>query len=322
MNTECFKTGDVVRIRSWDNMQSRYGLRDDDCIDCLCGFVSDMKHLCGKSGLVIKSVVDDIVKFSNFDCPWGISTDMLEHDYGTWTIPRGSTAVDPELYNFRQGAMLDSLKINDVGELQCEFDKDSYDKIVKGLWETEEKKEGNEMKLVEIYEERALKIINDAQRKEIDETIQKNPIITKFNKLVEDFEKKTAELYASQNLLDDIVLVEHISSSLYKYKISSVYRDKIGFDIDEKYNKIRENLRTKLEEVNAQLELYERMPAEDAVLEIQTMLVSYGILNSDGTVATYTLPGEKCDCENCKDCEKVPGGETEKRGRKKKREGQ
>ena len=292
MNTEYFKPGEVVRIRSWDDMESKYGLREDDCIDCLCGFVSDMKHLCGKSGLVIKSVVDDIVKFSNFDCAWGISTDMLERDYGTWTIPSGLTAVDPELYKFRQGAMLDSLKINNVGELQCEFDKDSYDKIVKGLWETEEKKEGNEMKLVEIYEERALKIINDAQRKEIDEITQKNPIVKKFNKLVEDFEKDVNELYASQNLLDDLVLVKHTSLSLYKYKISSAYRDKIGFDIDDKYNKIRENLRTKLEEVNAQLELYERMPAEDAVLEIQTMLVSYGILNSDGTVATYIIPEE------------------------------
>lgn len=294
MNTEYFKPGDVVRIRSWDDMKSKYGLRDDDCIDCLCGFVSDMKHLCGKSGLVIKSVVDDVVKFLNFDCDWSISTDMLERDYGTWMIPSGLTAVSPELYEFR-GAMLDSLKIKDYCELDIKQTND-LSKFVEQLStdriENKEKKEGNEMKLVEIYEERALKIINDSQRKEIDEIIQKNPIITKFNKLVEDFEKKTAELYASQNLLDDIVLVEHISSSLYKYKISSAYRDKIGFDIDDKYNKIRENLRTKLEEVNAQLELYERMPAEDAVLEIQTMLVSYGVLNNDGTVATYIIPEE------------------------------
>lgn len=322
MNTEYFKPGDVVRIRSWDDMKSKYGLRDDDCIDCLCGFLSDMKHLCGKSGLVIKSVVDDVVNFLNFDCDWRISTDMLERDYGTWTIPSGLTAVDPELYKIRQGAMLDSLKINDVGELKCEINKDSYDKFVKGLWETEEKKEGNEMKLVEIYEERALKVINEAQRKEIDETIQKNPIVKNFNKLVEDFEKEADELYASQNLLDDIVLSEQVPVSLYRYNISSSYRDKIASNIDDKYENIRENLRTKLEEVNAQLELYERMPAEDAVLEIQTMLVSYGILNSDGTVATYIIPEEKCDCENCKDCEKVPGGETKNRGRKKKREGQ
>ena len=331
MNKRTFKSGDVVRIRQWDDMEREFGLNCFDGINCKFGFLKHMKELCGLDGLIIDSVgSDNRVTFKNYQIGWSISTDMIERDIDMW---KHDDAIDA--YTFVGGGSInklcvDDLKITDCGELTCEFDKDSYDKIVKGLWEAEEyiwetekeeeEKEGNKMELVKIYEEKALKVILDAKEKEIKERIKNNPIIKKYNELVDLFEKASDELYASQKLSDSVVLTEVYSDNMFKYGVSNSYLRAVEDEVDDKYSAMKTELNNRLREVNAQLELYERMPAEDAVLEIQTMLVSYGILNQDGTVATYTLPEEKCDCENCKDCEKVPGGETKKRGRKKKSE--
>ena len=316
MNKRTFKSGDVVRIRQWDDMEREFGLNCFDGINCKFGFLQHMRELCGLDGLIIDSVgSDNRVTFKNYQTGWSISTDMIEHDDDMW---KHDDALDA--YTFVGGGLIDKLyvddlKITDYGELTCEFDKGSYDKIVKGLWETEEEKEGNEMELVKIYEENALRVILDAKEKEVKERIKNNPIIKKYNELVDLFEKASEELYASQNLLDSVVLTDVCSDNMFKYGVSNSYLRAVEDEVDNKYSAMKTELNNRLREVNAQLELLEKMDNDEKVMAMQEMLILYGVLNENGTIATYEIPNV---AEEVK--EDVSTTENKKRGRKKKSE--
>lgn len=43
-----FQVGDVVRVRSWDDMKAEFGLMDNGTIDCRFGFTRAMQKMCGK----------------------------------------------------------------------------------------------------------------------------------------------------------------------------------------------------------------------------------------------------------------------------------
>lgn len=329
MNKRTFKSGDVVRIRQWDDMEREFGLNCFDGINCKFGFLGHMRELCGLNGLIIDSISsDNRVMFKNYQTGWSISTDMIEHDDDMW---KHDDALDA--YTFVGGRSIDKLcvndlKITDYGELTCEFDKDSYDKIVKGLWEAEEyiweteehkeeKKEGNEMELVKIYEEKALKVILDAKEKEVKERIKNNPIIKKYNELVDLFEKASDELYNSQKVLDTVVLTDICSDNMFKYGVSNSYLRAVEDEVDDKYSAMKTELNNRLREVNAQLELLEKMDNDEKVMAMQEMLILYGVLNENGTIATYEIPNV---AEEVK--EDVSTTEPKKRGRKKKSKGQ
>ena len=316
MNERTFKSGDIVRIRQWDDMEREFGLNAYDYIDCKFCFSKQMRELCGLDGLVIDSIgSDDRVTFKNYRASWSISTDMIEHDDDMWKL---NNTRDAYTFASTHGGLIDKLyvddlKITDCGELTCAFDKDSYDKIVKGLWETEEEKEGNEMELVKIYEEKALKVILDAKEKEVKERIKNNPIIKKYNELVDLFEKASDELYASQNLLDSVVLTDICSDNMFKYGVSNSYLRAVEDEVDDKYSAMKTELNNKLREVNAQLELLEKMDNDEKVMAMQEMLILYGVLNENGTIATYEIPNVTEEVK-----EDVSTTEPKTRGRKKK----
>ena len=48
MTERNFKVGDKVRIRSWEDMESEFGLDEQGNIDCRYLFTREMQYLCGK----------------------------------------------------------------------------------------------------------------------------------------------------------------------------------------------------------------------------------------------------------------------------------
>lgn len=76
-----YKVGDRVKIRQWDDMEKEFGLNDFGSIKCACGFVDNMKSLCGRTA-TIKEIdgVDIELKFDDEsgDTFWSYSTDMIE----------------------------------------------------------------------------------------------------------------------------------------------------------------------------------------------------------------------------------------------------
>jgi hypothetical protein len=71
-----YKVGDLVRIKTWEQMVSEFG-GDDECIPCKCSFTDEMKYLCG--------TVQEIRHISPWDFyrlkdepMWSISDDMIE----------------------------------------------------------------------------------------------------------------------------------------------------------------------------------------------------------------------------------------------------
>ena len=286
-----FKPGDIVRIRKWDDMAREFGV-SDDTINCKHGFVSGMKGLCDERCLVIKDITDDDeVIFENVNFGWTISTDMIEHE----------SII----------AQADCEKT-----LSFEFTKDGmnvFERYVLGEWDIEEKEEGKDMKLVKIYEERALKVIEDAKKKEVKERIENHPIIRKFNDLVNLFEKATDELYHSQGLCDVFALTDKCGSNMFKYGVGASFYDLVENEVSDKYEAMKNELSHKLSEVNAQIELLEQMDPEDRVMAIQEMLIQYGVLNEDGTIATYEINTTNPYVETK---EEAPATEPKKRGRK------
>ena len=43
-----FQVGDVVRVRSWDDMKDEFGLNADGNINCRFSFTRAMRKMCGK----------------------------------------------------------------------------------------------------------------------------------------------------------------------------------------------------------------------------------------------------------------------------------
>lgn len=58
-----YKIGDMVEIRSWEDMENQYGLDEDGDINCPGIFTKDMSELCGK----LVDIVD--VFYINYNKP-------------------------------------------------------------------------------------------------------------------------------------------------------------------------------------------------------------------------------------------------------------
>ena len=75
-----FKIGDLVEIKSWDEMVNEFGLDEVGDIECSHSLTSSMIHLCGK-----KLNIEEINEFDEviFDVleteEWNISMDMIKH---------------------------------------------------------------------------------------------------------------------------------------------------------------------------------------------------------------------------------------------------
>lgn len=71
-----FKVGDKVRVREWDDMKKEFG-GDGLIIPCRCGFVGDMKELCGKVFYVKKVRTEFSYNLDGEASGWAFSDDML-----------------------------------------------------------------------------------------------------------------------------------------------------------------------------------------------------------------------------------------------------
>ena len=78
MNVADLSVGDVVVIRSWEDMKAEFGLTRSGNIPCKFTFTKDMRYLCGRE-LVVRSIYDHLIQFvDNREEDWSISADMLE----------------------------------------------------------------------------------------------------------------------------------------------------------------------------------------------------------------------------------------------------
>lgn len=79
-----FKTGDVCRIRQWDEMLQEFGTNSLGGIKVAFGFFEDMKYMCGKKFTI--RYVDDAGYYRSeegiekrYGVYYAISTGMLEY---------------------------------------------------------------------------------------------------------------------------------------------------------------------------------------------------------------------------------------------------
>jgi hypothetical protein len=63
---EIIKVGDIVEIKSWDEMVKEYGLTYTNIIRCCAGFTKEMKHLCGCKARINK-IYDKIIELDWID---------------------------------------------------------------------------------------------------------------------------------------------------------------------------------------------------------------------------------------------------------------
>lgn len=180
---------------------------------------------------------------------------------------------------------------------------------------TEEKKEGNKMKLVEMYRERASKIIDEARKIEKESVLNDNPIVKKYTKLIEEFEKAQEELYMNQ-AIDNMIIDIKNSDNMYKYGISNSIRNAMYLAIDEKYNTLQRELDDKIREVYAHLGAIDMNSNSDNKVDLMYgILEEYGIIDSRLHIIDYKLPMEEIKEEVEEPAqEEAPKGK--KRGRK------
>lgn len=79
-----FKLGDIVKVRSWKDMECEFGKNGNDDIPCHCDFVRPMEKYCGEF-LIIRdvSVLGSgcyyLMNMDNIDVGYSWSDDMLEN---------------------------------------------------------------------------------------------------------------------------------------------------------------------------------------------------------------------------------------------------
>ena len=76
-----FKLGDIVKVRSWKDMECEFGKNGNDDIPCHCDFVREMEKYCGEF-LIIEYVSSDcyyVMNIDHTDVGFLWSDDMLEN---------------------------------------------------------------------------------------------------------------------------------------------------------------------------------------------------------------------------------------------------
>lgn len=75
-----YKIGDRVKIKSWKQMEKKYGLNELGNINCACVFTKLMSDLCGGKytidGVLRRSSTQDVYSICGYDCV--ISEDMID----------------------------------------------------------------------------------------------------------------------------------------------------------------------------------------------------------------------------------------------------
>lgn len=84
MRLDDIHVGDLLRVRSWEDMLYEFGSGNGDVIGCRFGFPTEMQHLCGKV-FEVGSIADQEIMPSDMSMLlkynrtyWHLSADMLE----------------------------------------------------------------------------------------------------------------------------------------------------------------------------------------------------------------------------------------------------
>ena len=216
--------------------------------------------------------------------------------------------------------------LDDYCEIDLKSTNEFYEKIVLGLWNTEDntntKKEDDNMELLKMYEEYAKEIIENAINEEIESRLKANPTIRAFKELEEGFKKRCEDLFATQMRslnLEDIAISEHHSGYMFKYGIASSYKHKVEEDVRNKYSHYITDLYDRLSEVEAHLKLIDANSTENDYANKLCVLYSYGIIDGNNHLIKYTIPTEENINENFCCCaleNEVTEQPKKKRGRK------
>ena len=302
-----FEVGDVVEIKSWDEMKKEFGLNGCGSINCRESFVVSMQHLCGKIFKIAEVQKDCVVRLEDCDDNWVISTDMIKH------------VNKKKNDNLDIGNLYPTYMSIDIGDMKVDFEKLLEERIEK---KKKEKERGKDMELLKMYEEYAREIIENAMNEEIESRLNANPTIRAFKELEEGFKKRCEDLFATQMRslnLEDVAISEHHSGYMFKYGIASSYKQKVEEDVRNKYSHYMTDLYDRLSEVEAHLKLINANSTENDYANKLCVLYSYGIIDGNNHLVKYTIPTEENINEDFCRCaleDEVTEQPKKKRGRK------
>lgn len=170
--------------------------------------------------------------------------------------------------------------------------KDFYEKYCLGKWNTEEKKErGNEMELINIFEEKSKKNISDYYDNELEKHKNDNKLKSQFEAIVKEANEKIRKLYESQDLTKDNLyqIVENPALvTQIGYKLQYTGSDKAIREIRELEKDELSNIDELLNEVNAQIECIEEH-SDNEYEEIMNVLKDYNIVDEKGKIKPYVV---------------------------------
>lgn len=183
-----------------------------------------------------------------------------------------------------------------IGELDlykhhegCDFGCDAIDALRYGIWqlkddENNNKKEGKEMKLLNMYVEKSEKNIREYYDKLLDEEYNNREVVKEFNSLCNKFQEDLAKL-AEKTANDDVKLIElDFFESGYGIECNSTEEEQ---EIREKLGEELRNLHDKIDEVNAQLEII-TSDENSSHHDINYVLHNYGIIDENNKLTPYT----------------------------------
>ena len=67
-NCKKFNVGNIVKIRSWEDMAEEFGTNSPGTINTRDGFLREMKPLCGKYAKIVRLDKNGEVKLKFFNC--------------------------------------------------------------------------------------------------------------------------------------------------------------------------------------------------------------------------------------------------------------
>lgn len=154
------------------------------------------------------------------------------------------------------------------------------------LYNYEEKKEGKNMKLLNMYVEKSEKNIKDYYEKLLDEEYNNREVVKEFKTLCDKFQEDLAKL-AEKTANEKIKLIEleyEDFESGYGIEYNPTEEEQ---EIREKLSEELRNLHDKIDEVNAQLEII-TSDENSSHHDINYVLHNYGIIDENYKLTPYT----------------------------------
>lgn len=111
------------------------------------------------------------------------------------------------------------------------------------------------MKILDFYEVRKCIEFQNEKDKKVEEILNNNKYINRYNELVKTFEASLEEFAEEENVKAENVLFNTDYSTSYKYEIRDSYKTDLVKDVLKEYDEKIANLREYLTEVESIIEL-------------------------------------------------------------------